>query len=96
MGPVETGEAVVSGGGNLKAEYVIHAVGPRFQEPDTEAKLRATVVSSLRRAEEKGVKILALPAMGAGYHGIPPEVAARTPLPMATARSYLPRITSSP
>jgi len=77
MGPVGVGEAVVSAAGKLKAEHIIHAVGPRFQEADTEAKLRATMVNSLRRAEEKGIKTLAFPAMGAGYYGIPPAVSAR-------------------
>jgi len=80
MAPIETGEAVVSGAGKLKAEYIIHAVGPRFQEEDTEKKLRDTMLASLRRAEEKGIKSLAFPAMGAGYHGVAPAVSARVML----------------
>lgn len=62
-----TTEAVVSGAGNLKAQYIIHAVGPRFQEEDTEAKLRATVHNSLKRAEEKGIQQIAFPAMGESW-----------------------------
>ena len=77
LGPVATGEAVVSGAGNLKAKYIIHAVGPRFQEPDTEAKLRTTVHNVLKRAEEKGIRRIAFPAMGAGYYGIAPDLCAR-------------------
>jgi O-acetyl-ADP-ribose deacetylase (regulator of RNase III) len=77
LAPVATGEAVVTGAGNLKARQIIHAVGPRFQEEDTESKLRATLTSVLRLAEKEGVKRLALPAMGAGYYGIPPELCAR-------------------
>jgi len=77
MGPVQVGEAVVSGAGKLKAEHIIHAVGPRFQEQDTEAKLRSTMANALRCAEEQGIKTLAFPAMGAGYYGIPPTVSAR-------------------
>ncbi len=77
LGPVAVGEAVVSGAGKLKAQYIVHAVGPRFQEEDTEAKLRTTVHNALRRAEEKEIRRIAFPAMGAGYYGIAPELCAR-------------------
>lgn len=80
LGPVATCEAVVSGAGNLKARYIIHAVGPKFQEADTEGKLRTTVINSLKRAEEKGIERMAFPAMGAGYYGIPPNLCARVML----------------
>ena len=77
LAPVATGQAVVSGAGKLKASHIIHAVGPRFQEEDIAGKLRTTVANSLQRAEEKQVKRLALPAMGAGYYGIAPELCAQ-------------------
>ena len=80
LGPVPTGEAVVSAAGNLKTSFIIHAVGPKFQEEDTENKLRTTVLNSLRRAEEKGIQRIAFPAMGAGYYGIAPDVCARVML----------------
>ncbi|MFH1923698.1 MAG: macro domain-containing protein [Planctomycetota bacterium] len=87
LGPVATGEAVVSAAGNLKAGFIIHAVGPKFQEEDTEGKLRATVRNSLRRAEEKGIERIAFPAMGAGYYGIPADLCARVMLEVI--RSHL-------
>ena len=80
LAPVATGEAVVSAAGKLKAEHIIHAVGPRFQEPDIEAKLRTTVLNCLKCAEEKKVKTIAFPAMGAGYYGIDPDLCARVML----------------
>ena len=43
LGPVETGGVVVSGAGKLHADFIVHAVGPRFNEEDTEGKLRTTV-----------------------------------------------------
>lgn len=79
-GPLPVGEAVVTEAGNLKARYIVHAVGPRFQEEDLEARLRKTVVSALRRADEKGAASLALPAMGTGFYGIPLPVCARVML----------------
>jgi len=87
LGPLATGEAVVSSAGNLKAEYIVHAVGPRFQEEDIEAKLRTTIRNSLKRAEEKGIRRIAFPAMGAGYYGIAPDVCARVML--STIKEYL-------
>ena len=80
LAPVAAGEAVVTVAGNMKAQYIIHAVGPKFQEEDTEGKLRTTVENTLKRAEEKGIQRIAFPAMGAGYYGIPPEVSARVML----------------
>jgi O-acetyl-ADP-ribose deacetylase (regulator of RNase III) len=80
LAPVAMGEAVVSGGGKLKARYIIHAVGPKFQEPDLEGKLRTTMRSSLARAEEKPIRRLAFPAMGAGYYGIAADLCARVML----------------
>jgi O-acetyl-ADP-ribose deacetylase (regulator of RNase III) len=77
LAPVATSEAVVSAAGDLKADYIIHAVGPKFQEENTEQKLRTTVLNSLKRAEEKGVETLAFPAMGAGFYGTPPELCAK-------------------
>ena len=77
LGPIATGEAVITAAGKMKARHIIHAVGPRFQEAEMESKLRTTVLSSLRRAEEAQVERLAFPAMGAGYYGIAPGLCAR-------------------
>ncbi len=79
-GPVATGQAVVTEGGKLKAKHIIHAVGPRFREAATEAKLRETMASCLRAAGEIGARSLAFPLMGSGYYGVPPAVSARVML----------------
>ena len=76
MAPVPHLEAVVSGGGKLRAEHIIHGVGPKFREDEIKSKLLTTMKNCLRRAEEKEMKTLAFPAMGAGYYGIPAEVSA--------------------
>jgi O-acetyl-ADP-ribose deacetylase (regulator of RNase III) len=77
LGTLATGEVVVTDAGGLKAQYIIHAVGPRFQEEDIENKLSTTVLNSLELADEKGIERIAFPAMGAGYYGIPNDVCAR-------------------
>lgn len=87
VGPVAVGEAVITEAGNLGAKWIIHAVGPRFQEEDTERKLDATVRSALARAEQQGARRVALPAMGAGYYGVPNDVSARVTLD--AIRAYL-------
>jgi len=80
LGVIGTGEAVTTSAGNMKAKYIIHAVGPRFQEEDLEGKLRTTTLNVLRQAEEKGIKRLAFPAMGVGFYGVPLDLCARITL----------------
>ncbi|MEW6442618.1 MAG: macro domain-containing protein [bacterium] len=87
LAPVRVGEAVVTGAGQMKAKFIIHAVGPKFQEEGEEAKLRQTVASALRRAEEKGIKKLAIPPLGTGFYGIPVETCAK--VMVQTIREHL-------
>lgn len=87
MAPVAPLEAVVSSGGRLSAEHIIHAVGPRFREDDIEQKLRTTMEKCLLTAQEKGIKTLAFPAMGAGYYGIPAGISATVML--GSLKSFL-------
>jgi len=71
LGPIEVGEAVISGAGNLKARYVIHAVGPRMGEGDEEAKLARATRRSLEIAGRKKIGSLAIPAISTGIYGFP-------------------------
>jgi len=87
LGPLSTGEAMVTSAGEMRAKYIIHAVGPRFQEDDLEGKLRTTVLNALRQAETKGITAIAFPAMGAGFYGVPLPVSARVTL--ESIRDYL-------
>jgi O-acetyl-ADP-ribose deacetylase (regulator of RNase III) len=77
LGTRETCEAVVTEAGELKARFIIHAVGPRFQEPELEEKLRRTMRSTFELANEKELETLAFPPMGAGFYGIPLDQCAR-------------------
>jgi len=86
-GELPTTQVVISGAGNLKARSIIHAVGPRFQEEDLTAKLRATVLNCLTAAEQKGLKQIAFPAMGAGFYGVSLETSAEVTL--QAVRDYL-------
>lgn len=78
--PISVGEAVITGAGELKADYIIHAVGPRFQESNTEDKLYKTMQRVLGLAEEKSIKRIAFPPMGTGFYGISLEVSSKVML----------------
>lgn len=80
FGRVPVTETVITSGGNLKAKYIFHAVGPRFQEENLEEKLRDTIINVLRKADEIRVQSLAFPAMGAGFYGVPLDVCAQITL----------------
>jgi O-acetyl-ADP-ribose deacetylase (regulator of RNase III) len=71
IGSINPTEAAVTSGGNMKARYIVHAAGPVFQEERIEEKLRTTILNVLRCAEEKGIRQIAFPPMGAGFYGIP-------------------------
>lgn len=75
-GPIPVGGVAVTSAGRLKAKYVIHAVGPRWGV-EGEDKLREAIRNSLRKAEELGLKTLAIPAISTGIYGYPYEVCAR-------------------
>ena len=77
IGSCPTGEAVVTEAGILKADWIIHANGPKFREEEEEAKLRQTVQAVLARAEEKGVKRLAFPPIGTGLYQVPLDLCTR-------------------
>ncbi len=87
VGGANITDVVVTGGGNLQARCILHAVGPQFQEEDSEGKLRETTLNVLRKAEELGLEKIVFPAMGAGFYGIPLEVCAR--VTMGAVREFL-------
>jgi len=82
LGPIETGEAVMTGGGQLKARHVIHAVGPRWGDghQDEDEKLSQATRNSLVLAEDAGLKTIAFPAISTGVYGFPIERAAEVML----------------
>lgn len=72
------GEAVITAGGNLPAQYVIHTVGPvwRGGNQKEEETLKKAYVSSLRLATERALKRIAFPAISTGVYGFPKDKAA--------------------
>jgi O-acetyl-ADP-ribose deacetylase (regulator of RNase III) len=73
VGYTPVGSAAITTAGKLKAEYVIHAVGPRMGEGDEDNKLRSAVTSTLYLASENGIKSLSMPAISSGIFGFPKD-----------------------
>jgi O-acetyl-ADP-ribose deacetylase (regulator of RNase III) len=74
IGSIPVGYAAITGGGKLKARYVIHAASMGLGGARTTAKsLRTSTAHSLRLAEERGLKSIAFPAVGTGVSGFPVE-----------------------
>jgi O-acetyl-ADP-ribose deacetylase (regulator of RNase III) len=73
-----TGEARITPGFELPAEYVIHTVGPVWHGGDHgEPELLASCYrESMRLAEQHGIAIIAFPAISCGVYGYPVEAAA--------------------
>ncbi len=77
IGGTFVGGAVKTTAGNLKARYVIHAVGPRMGEGDEDEKLKNATLNSLKLADEENIKSISFPAVSAGIFGFPIDRCAR-------------------
>jgi O-acetyl-ADP-ribose deacetylase (regulator of RNase III) len=62
--PLEPGAAVVTGGGNLLAPFVIHAVIRDSVAPAARAKIRRALVSAWQQAEAWGLARIATAPVG--------------------------------
>jgi len=84
-----TGSAVLSGGGNLAAKHVIHAVGPVWSggNQGEAEQLAGAVRRSLELAVEHDCRSIALPALSTGAYRYPMDQAARVSL--STAIDFL-------
>jgi O-acetyl-ADP-ribose deacetylase (regulator of RNase III) len=84
-----TGKAVITSGGNLKARYVIHTVGPVWRGGDKgEPELLADAYrNSLALAVANGLKTIAFPSISTGAYGYPIEKASRVAL--RTVKQFL-------
>ncbi|HEX5129244.1 MAG TPA: O-acetyl-ADP-ribose deacetylase [Usitatibacter sp.] len=73
------GEAVITGGGNLRARYVIHTVGPIYGSNGGKdaALLGACYENSIMLASEHQLSTIAFPAISTGAYGYPKSEAAR-------------------
>lgn len=76
IGYCPTGSAVITSGYNLKAKYIIHAVGPIYKDETSAKYLKSCYESILRIADEYNLKTIAIPSISTGIYGYPKEQAA--------------------
>lgn len=77
QGPIRPGEAVLTGGGGLRARYVIHCAGMPPGGRATFDYVRSSVEHAMHLAKEQGIREIAFPAIGAGVGGLTLEQSAR-------------------
>ncbi|WP_017429193.1 macro domain-containing protein [Vreelandella jeotgali] len=83
------GQAALTDAFNLPARYVIHTVGPVYNEREDQSALLADCYrNALRLAVEQGCATVAFPAISTGVYGYPFAEAARVVL--AVMREALP------
>jgi O-acetyl-ADP-ribose deacetylase (regulator of RNase III) len=89
LGGCPTGDARITKGYRLPAKYVIHTVGPVWRGgKDREAEhLASCYSSSLKLAEENGVKSIAFPSISTGAFGFPIESASK--IAIQTVRDFM-------
>jgi len=71
--PIQVGEAIITPGFNLKAHYVIHTVGPIYQDGLHQEKqlLEAAYRNSLELAVQNKCTSIAFPLLSSGIYGYP-------------------------
>jgi len=77
IGPIEVGNAAITGGGTLKARHVIHAASMRLGGRTTAESLRGSTRRSLEIADQRGLHSIAFPAIGTGIAHFPLSDCAR-------------------
>ncbi len=89
IGSCPTGEARLTTGGNLKAKYVIHTVGPiyRTEGPKAPELLARCYRKSLELASAHQLRSVAFPSISTGAYGYPLHEAA--PIAIKTIMDYL-------
>ena len=89
QGRLPTGKAVITTGGNLKARYVIHTVGPIWHGGSRSESefLKSAYYECLQLATENKLTSISFPSISTGAYGYPVDEAARTAL--STVFSFL-------
>ena len=91
-GPIAVGDAAVTGAGDLPARFVIHAAGMALGGSASADSVRSSMRRSLELARERGLRTIAVPAIGAGIAGFPLQRCAE--ILIEEARAHLAQPTS--
>lgn len=87
IGLIPRGYSAVTPAFNLPAKYVIHTVGPVWQDGEhgEEATLRSCYDTALKLAAEHGCESVAFPLISAGNYGFPKSLALQTAISAISA-----------
>ncbi|MEM7103246.1 MAG: O-acetyl-ADP-ribose deacetylase [Bacteroidota bacterium] len=90
QGGCKVGEAVYTSAGKLNAKYVIHTVGPRWNDGKSHEseKLANCYLNSLKIAESLKLKSIAFPNISTGIYRYPKNEAAK--IAIETVQYYYP------
>jgi len=81
LGGLKTSQVIITPGFNLKAKYVMHALGPIWNKQETEERLSQELVNTyqniFRTTKKKKFKTVAIPNISTGAYGFPKELAAK-------------------
>jgi O-acetyl-ADP-ribose deacetylase (regulator of RNase III) len=80
IGSIEVGGAAITGGGQLKSRFVVHAASMRLGGRTTAESLHSSTRRSLELASERQLRSIAFPAVGTGIAHFPLGDCARTML----------------
>ncbi len=94
IGHCPTGEAVITGAGNLPSNHVIHTVGPIWSGGNNHEieKLSACYKNALKIALKNKCKTIAFPNISTGVYGFPKREAAK--IAVSTVKKFLESNTS--
>jgi len=86
QGRCETGQAVITTGGNLPARYVIHTVGPVWHggKSNEVQLLENAYLNSMKLASENGIETIAFPNISTGVYSFPKKKAAEIAIDTVT------------
>jgi O-acetyl-ADP-ribose deacetylase len=93
LGPIESGQAVTTSAGRLKARYCIHAAAMGQDLVTSADFISKATRSSLAEAARLGLDSVALPALGTGVGGFPADACVRLMIAAVLSHS---RVSSGP
>jgi O-acetyl-ADP-ribose deacetylase (regulator of RNase III) len=82
LGELPVGSAVITGAGQLRAQFMVHVIVRSLEERVSAAGVRRALQNGLRRLSEYGLESVAMPPLGTGAGYLDAEEAAAEMIPL--------------